>query len=92
LTSQQVVAITGLPVSQWSWPSDAVVLSGGEGESLAFSSQAWEAMRARVVASLGDYHARMPDEPGLDAARLGRMTWPSLEASRWRIVVQALLS
>lgn len=92
LTSQQVVAITGLPASQWSWPSDAVVLSGGEGESLAFSPQAWEAMRARVVASLGDYHARMPDEPGLDAARLGRMTWPSLEASRWRTVVQALLS
>ncbi|VVE34103.1 selenocysteine-specific translation elongation factor [Pandoraea commovens] len=92
LTSQQVVAITGLPASQWSWPLGAVVLSGGEGESLAFSPQAWEAMRARVVASLGDYHARVPDEPGLDAARLGRMTWPSLDAARWRIVVQALLS
>lgn len=92
LTSQQVVAITGLPASQWSWPSDAVVLSGGEGESLAFSPQAWEAMRARVLASLADYHARVPDEPGLDAARLGRMTWPSLDAARWRIVVQALLS
>jgi len=92
LTSQQVVSISGLPASQWSWPPDAVVLSGGEGESLAFSPQAWEAMRARVLASLGDYHARVPDEPGLDAARLGRMTWPSLDAGRWRIVVQALLS
>ncbi|AKC70104.1 selenocysteine-specific translation elongation factor [Pandoraea oxalativorans] len=92
LTSQQVMAITGLPASQWSWPSDAVVLSGGEGEALAFSPQAWEVMRARVVASLGDYHARVPDEPGLDAARLGRMTWPSLDAGRWRVVVQALLS
>ncbi|AKM31711.1 selenocysteine-specific translation elongation factor [Pandoraea faecigallinarum] len=92
LTSAQVVALTGLPAAQWAWPSDAVVHALTDGESLAFARHAWEVMRTRVLASLGDYHARMPDEPGLDAARLGRMIWPSLDAGRWRAIVQALLS
>ncbi|WP_150627404.1 selenocysteine-specific translation elongation factor [Pandoraea captiosa] len=92
LTSGQVVTVTGLPATQWAWPSGAVVHTGSEGESLAFAPQAWEVMRARVLASLSDYHARVPDEPGLDAARLGRMTWPALDAARWRVIVQALLS
>ncbi|WP_353190210.1 selenocysteine-specific translation elongation factor [Pandoraea pnomenusa] len=91
LTSAQVVALTGLPVGRWQWPGDAVVFTGGEGESLAFAPSAWQAMRARVLDALRDYHARVPDEPGLDAARLGRMTWPSLEASRWRVAMQAML-
>jgi selenocysteine-specific elongation factor len=92
LTSGQVVTVTGLSATQWAWPSGAVVHTGSEGESLAFAPQAWEVMRARVLASLSDYHARVPDEPGLDAARLGRMTWPALDAARWRVIVQALLS
>ncbi|ODP31727.1 selenocysteine-specific translation elongation factor [Pandoraea sp. ISTKB] len=104
LTSSQVVALTGLSAEgagrrntdpsagQWTWPQHAVVLPGAEGESLAFAPQAWEAMRARVVTSLGDYHARVPDDPGLDAARLGRMAWPALDAGRWRVIVQSLLS
>lgn len=91
LTSAQVVALSGLPVGRWQWPADAVVFTGGEGESLAFAPSAWQAMRTRVLDALRDYHARVPDEPGLDAARLGRMTWPSLEASRWRIAMQAML-
>lgn len=37
LTSEQVIALTGLPAGQWQWPANAVVLAGGEGESLAFA-------------------------------------------------------
>ncbi|VVD93949.1 selenocysteine-specific translation elongation factor [Pandoraea soli] len=91
LTSAQVIALTGLPAGQWQWPANAVVLAGGEGESLAFAPQAWNTVRTRVLDVLRDYHARQPDEPGLDAARLGRMTWPSLDAWRWRAFVQAML-
>lgn len=92
LTSAQVTALTGLPSAKWHWPSDAVVLKGVDGESLAFAPQAWEAMRIRVLDTLRDYHARLADEPGLDAARLGRMTWPALDVSRWRAIVQALVA
>ncbi|MDR3397582.1 MAG: selenocysteine-specific translation elongation factor [Pandoraea sp.] len=92
LTSAQVVALTGLPAGQSQWPASAVVLAGAEGESLAFAPSAWDTIRTRVLDGLRDYHARVPDEPGLDAARLGRMTWPSLDASRWRVVVRAMLS
>ncbi|PTE02671.1 selenocysteine-specific translation elongation factor [Pandoraea apista] len=92
LTSAQVVALTGLPAGKWHWPATAVVLAGADDESLAFAPQAWDDVRTRVLGALRDYHARAPDEPGLDAARLGRMTWPSLDASRWRIVVRAMLS
>ncbi|VVE87609.1 selenocysteine-specific translation elongation factor [Pandoraea bronchicola] len=91
LTGTQVVALTGLPAGQWQWPANAVVLAGAEDESVAFAPQAWDTLRARVLDALRDYHARLPDEPGLDAARLGRMTWPSLDASRWRMVVRAML-
>jgi selenocysteine-specific elongation factor len=92
LTGAQVVAITGLPPEQWQWPSNAVVHAGAENQSLAFAPHVWQTMGARVLDALRDYHARVPDEPGLDAARLGRMTWPALEASRWRVIVQALLT
>ncbi|WP_287497834.1 selenocysteine-specific translation elongation factor [Pandoraea sp. CB10b_02] len=92
LTSAQVVAITGLPPGQWRWPSSAVVLAGAESQSLAFAPPAWQTLRARVLEALRNYHARVPDEPGLDVARLGRMTWPTLEASRWRVIVQTLLT
>lgn len=92
LTSAQVVALTGLPAGQWQWPANAVVLTEAEGEALAFAPQAWDIVRSRVLDALRDYHTRVPDEPGLDAARLGRMTWPSLDTSRWRIVVRAMLA
>ncbi|ALS62744.1 selenocysteine-specific translation elongation factor [Pandoraea norimbergensis] len=92
LTSAQVTALTGLSSTTWQWPSDAVVLAAADGESLAFAPQPWEAMRTRVLDVLRDYHARLSDEPGLDAARLGRMTWPALEATRWRAIVQALVA
>ncbi|VVD98422.1 selenocysteine-specific translation elongation factor [Pandoraea terrigena] len=91
LTSAQVVALTGLPEGQWQWPASAVVMAGAEGESLAFSPQAWDIVRTRVLDVLRDYHVRLPDEPGLDAARLGRMTWPALDARHWRVIVQAML-
>lgn len=91
LTSAQVVALTGLPSGRWQWPADAVVLAETADASLAFAPRAWDDIRRRVLDALRDYHARMPDEPGLDAARLGRMTWPSLEASRWRVVVRTML-
>lgn len=90
LTTSQVVALTGLPPTQWSWPSTARVLGAVGSEQLALAPAHWTALSARVLDVLHDYHLRVPDEPGLDGARLGRMAWPTLAPVRWRVLIDAM--
>ncbi|WP_296659168.1 selenocysteine-specific translation elongation factor [Paraburkholderia sp.] len=51
----------------------------------------WEQMSARVAEALAQFHARMPDEQGPDAARLRRMTVPLASDAVWRAVVDSLV-
>jgi selenocysteine-specific elongation factor len=39
----------------------------------------WDALAARLTASLADYHGKTPDEIGLDAGRLRRVAFPNLD-------------
>jgi selenocysteine-specific elongation factor len=43
------------------------------GDMLWLAPAAWAAVRARILGTLERHHARAPDEPGLNSARLERM-------------------
>ncbi|WP_294993404.1 selenocysteine-specific translation elongation factor [uncultured Stenotrophomonas sp.] len=51
----------------------------------------WQALRGQVTASLHGWHARRPDEAGVDSGRLHRSTLPALPASLWNALLQDLL-
>ena len=50
-------------------------------EELWLSPAAWAAVRERITDALQRHHARAPDEPGLNGARLQRMAFPALASA-----------
>ena len=50
-------------------------------EELWLSPAAWAAVRERITDALQRHHARAPDEPGLNGARLQRMAFPTLASA-----------
>ncbi|MEN9631282.1 MAG: selenocysteine-specific translation elongation factor, partial [Pseudomonadota bacterium] len=50
------------------------------------------AAQAQVLAALAAFHARQPDDPGPDVARLRRLSLPRLGDALWRTLVDGLLA
>ena len=48
--------------------------------------------QALVLAALSAFHARAPDDPGPDAARLRRLALPRLNDALWRQLLEGLLA
>ncbi|MBK1713361.1 selenocysteine-specific translation elongation factor [Rubrivivax gelatinosus] len=74
---------------------DAVTLALAGDDALCLASSVWQRWRERVLAVLADFHARSPDEPGLNAARLRRMVQPGADDGAqawWPALLDALLA
>ncbi len=52
----------------------------------------WQALRQRVAAALREFHARQPDEAGVDAGRLRRLAVPALAETAWQRLLEDLLA
>lgn len=50
-----------------------------DGDAWLVGAGAWQALRDRINATLDQFHAREPDEPGLDRDRLRRIALPTLD-------------
>ncbi|MDI9654444.1 DNA/RNA-binding winged helix domain-containing protein, partial [Burkholderia cenocepacia] len=71
--------LTGFAPDALALPDDALPdrqRDAASNEGAVISQAHWRALRARAVDTLRAYHERMPDEQGLDAARLRRMAAP----------------
>ena len=64
----------------------------GGGDVLLLDKQRAQALSDKVLEVLGAFHARSPDEPGLNAARLRRMALPGLQSDSHDALWQGLLS
>jgi selenocysteine-specific elongation factor len=51
----------------------------------------WDALCDRAVAALDAFHQQVPDEPGLDAARLRRMAAPTAPEPLWQAIVERVV-
>lgn len=73
----------------------AMPLPMPNGDSLLMDPQCWEQLRAHMLSALAQFHAKSPDEPGINAARLRRMALPGLISIQhdalWQGLVQDLL-
>jgi selenocysteine-specific elongation factor len=86
--------LTGLPASLLSLPDTALTIAlhgKAADDAVIVLRRHWEQMRAQIVSTLQQFHARMPDEQGPDAARLRRIAAPLLPEALWRALVDALI-
>jgi len=88
------------PDAGWAGPdvAPAFSLGGGSGAAadlLWLAPGAWTALRQRIVDALARHHARAPDEPGLNSARLRRMAFPAADdvpPPAWQAWIERLLA
>jgi len=66
--------------------------SGGSGDALLIDAERAKALCLKVLDALRGFHARAPDEPGVNAARLRRMALPALQAGQHDALWQGLLA
>jgi len=86
-----LVRLTGRPAERLSLPASALVVDA-PGEQFVLLAPHWRALREGVLGALARFHDMVPDEPGPDAARLRRMTYPDMPAALWRALLDALAS
>ncbi|QVN22238.1 selenocysteine-specific translation elongation factor [Burkholderia pyrrocinia] len=86
--------LTGFAPNALALPDDALAIGQRDAVSndgAVISHAHWRALQTRAIDTLGTYHERMPDEQGLDAARLRRMAAPLAGDALWRALVDALV-
>ncbi|RQU20116.1 selenocysteine-specific translation elongation factor [Burkholderia cenocepacia] len=87
--------LTGFAPNVLALPDDALAIGqrdAASNEGAVISHAHWRALQTRAIETLRAYHERMPDEQGLDAARLRRMAAPLVGDALWRALVDALVS
>lgn len=60
--------------------------------AFVFLDSHWHVLRERVLAALGEFHARQPDEAGIEGGRLRRLVEPTLDPALWQRLVEDLLA
>ncbi|MGS0891600.1 selenocysteine-specific translation elongation factor [Burkholderia stagnalis] len=86
--------LTGFAPDALALPDDARAIGqrdAASNDGTVISDAHWRALRMRAIDALRVYHERMPDEQGLDAARLRRMAAPLAADALWRALVDALV-
>jgi selenocysteine-specific elongation factor len=85
--------LTGLPASLLRLPDTALIIplhGRTADDAVVILRRHWDRLAAQIVATLQQFHERMPDEQGPDAARLRRMAAPLLAEGVWRALIDAL--
>lgn len=90
IARSQLVRLTGHALTEASIAS-TVQLSIAGGDALVLGQQRWQQLQTQVTESLGRFHDKSPDEPGVNAARLRRMALPGLQQSSHDALYQGLI-
>ena len=86
--------LTGFAPGALTLPDDALAIGqhgSAANDGWVIARAHWRALQAKTVDTLHAYHERMPDEQGIDAARLRRMAAPLAGDALWRALVDALV-
>lgn len=87
-----LMQLSGLPSDALPLPPDAQTIATGslEQDRFVMLSTQWQSLKACAVDALTDFHARFPDEQGVDSGRLRRMAQPTLDNALWLAVLTSL--
>jgi selenocysteine-specific elongation factor len=88
-----LMQLSGLPSTALQLPEGAqsIATNSQEQDNFVMLAAQWQSLRTLAVAALADFHARFPDEQGVDAARLRRMALPALDNALWQAVIGSLI-
>ena len=88
-----LMQLSGLPSAALQLPEGAqsVATNSQEQDNFVMLAAQWQSLRTLAVTALTDFHARFPDEQGVDAARLRRMALPALDSALWQAVIDSLI-
>jgi len=84
-----LVRLYGRPRESLPLPDAALTVDAGS-EQFVMLPARWQALRAAALEALGRFHTEVPDEPGPDAARLRRMSFPDMPLALWRSLLADL--
>jgi len=87
--TSDLVRLCGRPAGALPLPASAITIEAGSEQFLLLPSR-WHALRLEVLQVLRGFHDEVPDEPGVDAGRLRRMSFPDIPAALWRSLLGGL--
>jgi len=90
ISMRELVRLTGLAAERIELPA-GTRLVGAPQDEFAILDSHWRALYDAALATLRNFHAQYPDEPGVDRARLRRLAAPGVNDLLWRALVEELL-
>ncbi|MGO4331469.1 selenocysteine-specific translation elongation factor [Cupriavidus sp. 2TAF22] len=95
IAAARLACLSGSGPAGWRLPDDALVVPApGHADACVILAAHWQALQRTVLDTLAAFHARMPDEPGLDAGSLRRVAFagaPALPHAAWAALLDTLL-
>jgi selenocysteine-specific elongation factor len=79
--------LSGIPAAAIELPPGTRVVELAGNDALLVASAAWQALTARLITALRQFHERSPDELGPEVSRLRRIAAPLAEDPLWRAIV-----
>src|SRR5262249_3279345 len=86
-----LVRLTGRAAASLPLPAAALTLGPGA-EQFVIMPARWQALRTGVVDALSRFHGEVPDEPGPEAGRLRRISFPNMPIALWRTLLAELVA
>jgi selenocysteine-specific elongation factor len=90
MSMRELIRLTGLAPERIELPTRARVL-GAADDRFAILDSHWRALCDAALMVLRNFHEQHPDEPGIDRARLRRLTAPGVNDGLWRPLIDELL-
>ncbi|WP_371866504.1 SelB domain-containing protein [Duganella alba] len=87
-----LVRLSQLPAGQIAAPPGTVEVSLQGGDQLLIAATEVQALQARILAALAEFHARAPDDAGPELWRLKRIVSPEMEDRLWSCLIDTLLA
>ena len=92
LRASMLVRLSQLPASQIITPSGAAEVPLQGGDTLLIAATEVQALQARILAALAEFHERAPDDAGPELWRLKRIVSPDMEDRLWSRLIETLLA
>jgi len=95
IATARLACLTGSGPAGWRLPADALTVpAAGHADACVILAAHWQALQRTVLDTLAAFHARLPDEPGLDAGALRRAALagaPALPDAAWGALLDTLV-
>jgi selenocysteine-specific elongation factor len=82
--------ITAMPIAALAVPTNTHSLQSKSDRCILAESR-WLALRETALTALGEFHAKAPEEAGVEITRLRRIALPVMPDSPWRALIEELI-